>query len=1012
MSTSHSLTRAVQCALAVVVASTAYPTFAQERAAEQAKTPVEEVIVTGTRIVSPNMVSTSPIQVITSQEIRQQGRSDMSDVLNQLPQNFSNPQGASSFSNRSSGLTTAGGISTADLRGLGPQRTLVLVNGRRLGPGSPNTAVPAAGADLSQIPTALVERVDVVTGGASAVYGSDAISGVINFVMKRNFEGLQVDYQLGENWHNNHNDTAQRLFEEFTGEDADSGSVTDGRNVNVSLIAGTNFADGRGNITAYFGYLQADPISSGARDFGACQADMKPTLDGLACTGTGNSNRWQVGSSGPQFAVVGNDFLPWNTVPGAVPPAQFNSQRYIAISRDDQRYIAGFMAHMELNEYVEPYVEFGFMNDQTNQVIAPSGLFEGGNVLDPTGNGEYFINCGNPFLSAQQRGIMGCTGDPNQLVGMTIGRRNIEGKDRETFFEHDNYRAVVGAKGEFARAFSYDAYGQYYYTSLYTNNTGYLNLQNVANALIATIDPATGQPACVTGAGTGCVPWNIFQQGGVTQDQLNYMYASGSAKGDITEQILHGDITVDLGEYNIRIPTANEGIAFNIGYERRSQDFEYEPDFAQLSGLLSGFGGASVAIDERYVVNEQFIEARIPILEDKPGAQYLAFDAGYRRSDYTTIGVVNTEKFEVQYAPIEDVRLRGSYQKAIRAPSLTELFTPQLVGKITFGEDPCAPAELTGALAATLEECVRTGVTPDQYNNRSVPQGTASQLSQLQGGNSDLTEETAKSYTFGVTFTPRNLPDFSGSLDYYQIKVEDEVSTLPAAIIMSNCLSTGDPTFCGEIDRLPNGSLNGSTITGGFIRQTNVNIGEAEARGIDVQAAYRLPIADMGSLVFSLAGSYLLDLKTTPIPGGGTYDCAGLFGFTCQTVNPEWRHNLRIAWNTPWNVDVSLLWRYLDRVKLDNNDSNALLFGSSYGDATTYDTHIGSYNYFDLFASWRVRDQLSVRAGMNNIFDKDPPLIANDIVGGGSPNTYETYDTLGRQWFVGFTAKFGPAEAR
>jgi iron complex outermembrane recepter protein len=356
------------------------------------------------------------------------------------------------------------------------------------------------------------------------------------------------------------------------------------------------------------------------------------------------------------------------------------------------------------------------------------------------------------------------------------------------------------------------------------------------------------------------------------------------------------------------------------------------------------------------------------------------------------------------------MRFRGSYQKAIRAPSLTELFTPQLVGKITFGEDPCAPSELTGTLAATLEECVRTGVTPEQYANGTVPQGTASQLSQLQGGNEELIEETADSYTFGVTISPSNLPEFSGSLDYFQIKVEDQVSTLPAAIIMSNCLTTGDPTFCNEIDRLPNGSLNGSTITGGFIRQTNVNIGEAEVRGIDAQAAYRLLVGEMGSLVFSLAGSYLLDLKTTPVPGGGTYDCAGLFGFSCQTVNPEWRHNLRIAWNTPWDVSVSLLWRYIDGVKLDNNDSDPLLFGSSYGDPTTYNTQIGSYSYYDLFASWKVREQFSVRAGINNMFDKDPPLVANDIVGGGSPNTYETYDTLGRQWFMGFTAKFGPAD--
>jgi outer membrane receptor protein involved in Fe transport len=596
---------------------------------------------------------------------------------------------------------------------------------------------------------------------------------------------------------------------------------------------------------------------------------------------------------------------------------------------------------------------------------------------------------------------------------MDIGRRAIEGRDRASNFEHTNYRGVIGARGEFAEAFSYDVYGQYYYTTLSQENTGYLNLQNVENALIATIDPATGQPACVTG-GSSCVPWNIFQEGGVTEEQLDYLYASGSQKGDITEQILHGDITVDLGVWDVRSPLAQEGLAFNVGWERRSQKFKFAPDFASLSGLLSGAGGASVSIDERYVVNEQFIEARFPILQDMPGAHYLAFDAGYRRSDYTTIGVVNTHKFQLQYSPIQDVRIRGSYQKAIRAPSLIELFNPQLVGKIAFGEDPCAPSETTGELAATFEECARTGVTQEQYDNRTIPQGTAQQLSQLQGGNPELTEETADSYTVGITFNPSFLPEFSGSLDYFKIKIEDQVGTIPANLIMENCLNTGDPTYCTLIVRSPlTGTLDGATVeSGGYIVQTSLNIGEAETSGIDAQAAYRLPIGTMGNLVFSLYGTYLIDNKVTPVAGGGAYDCAGLFGPTCLNVNPEWRHNFRVLWSTPWDVDISLLWRYMSAVKLDNNDSNPLLFGTTYGREVDYHDKIGSYSYFDLYASWRVRDELSVRAGMNNVFDKDPPIVANELVAGGSPNTYEAYDTLGRQWYVGFTAYFGPREDR
>jgi outer membrane receptor protein involved in Fe transport len=409
MSNSRVLTRAAQCAVAVAFAGTIGPVFAQGEQAQAGGEP-EEIIVTGTRIISPNMTSTSPIQVVTAQEIQQQGRADIADVMAQLPQNFASTQGQG-FSNRTSGLNSAGGVTTADLRGLGPQRTLVLVNGRRLGPGTPNTVVQAPAPDLGQIPMALVERVDVVTGGASAVYGSDAIAGVINFVMKRDFEGLQLDYQMGENWDSNDSAFSHRLNREF-GLDPVSGTAKDGRNVRASLLAGTNFADGRGNITAYFTYLQADPVFSGDRDYGQCQITaVPPNFDRFTCTGSGNSNRFTIANA--EYAVVGNEFVPWSASARTNPPPLFNSQPYISIARDDERYTAGFMAHMALNDYVEPYVEFNFMNDRTNQVIAPSGLFETGNVL--TLDNLYRVNCGNPFLSAQQRAVMGCTGDPNQI---------------------------------------------------------------------------------------------------------------------------------------------------------------------------------------------------------------------------------------------------------------------------------------------------------------------------------------------------------------------------------------------------------------------------------------------------------------------------------------------------------------------------------------------------------------------------------------------------------------------
>ena len=992
---------------------------------------LQQVIITGTRIATPNATSSSPIQVVTSRDIEISGRTDVSDLLYQLPQNFNNSIGQD-FSNRTSGLTTAGGLATADLRGLGPQRTLVLVNGRRLGQGDANTAIASPAPDLDQIPLLLVDRIDVVTGGASSVYGSDAIAGVVNFVLKKNFEGLQVDYQLGENWHSNHSSYAQSLNEQF-GSALPGGSSNDGRTRQFNLIAGTNFADNRGNVTAYFGYLQQDPVTSGERDFGACQLtgnsnNAAGIIDSLACTGSANSNQFTperlVSAGGvvtplvsPPLAVVGNQLLPW-PASGQNPAAFFNSQPYIYMERQDQRYTAGFLAHLELHDWLQPYAEFGYMNDKTHQQIAPTALFENLNPNDALTN-NYNVNCGNPLLSAQEFGALGCS-SPTDTVNVQIGRRNAEGGGRSSDFEHQNYRAVVGAKGAFAAAWDYDAYGQYYYTTLFNSNNKYFNFANIDNALLVTTDPKSGQPACVSGP--PCVPYNIFQDGGVTQAALNYLYLSGTAYGRVTERTIHADVTGDLGKYGVKSPLASDGLGVNIGYEHRGDTVVFQPDSGEVSGQLAGFGGAASAIDNSVSVSEEFIELRAPLVQEKPLAQDVVFDTGFRHSQYSSIGTVNTFKFELQWAPIQDVRLRGSFNRAIRAPAIIELYNPQLIGGLSIGEDPCAPSAKAGAgfgkAAASLAQCLNTGATAAQYGNGispglggtdTIPQGTGSQLSQLQGGNTRLQAEVASSYTIGANLTPSFLPTLTGSIDYYHIKLTNGVGSIPASIALQNCLSTGNPTFCNLIVRSAStGSLNGASIaSGGYIVQTNLNVGAALVEGVDVQANYKLPLNGLGSLVFSLAGTVNLANSTTPYPDAHNYDCAGLFGASCQTVNPRWRHNLRTSWVTPWwNTELFVNWRYLDAVMLDNNSADPTLQFSEYGVYDAYNRRIPSYSYFDVGFTWKILKELELRGGVNNVLDKDPPLVASELVAGGAANTYETYDTLGRQLFIAFTARF------
>ena len=1023
------LTRGVELFVAALVSAWVLTAAAQTAPATDATAApvVEEVVVTGSRIAAPNEVSTSPIQVVTSQEIQRTGLTDVSDILYQLPQLQNNAVGQD-FSNRTSGLTTPGGVTTADLRGLGPNRTLVLIDGKRLGQGTPQTTIASPAPDLDQIPLALVDHVEVLTGGASSVYGSDAIAGVVNFIMKKNFQGLQITGQLGEDEHNQHSSYVNPLLTQF-GITPLTGHIEDGRSKNFSALFGTNFAEGKGNITAFLSYLHMDPVPSADRDFAQCQLvetnDAAGNVNGSACSGSSNSNRFTP-HTGPfatkEFGVLGNSFVPWSPTDGTTPPPLFNSQPFIYMQREDDRYQAGFLAHIDLQDYLRPYFEFNFMNDKTHTAVAPAAAFTTGN---PNTGGPYFINCGNPFLSVQQQGILGCSAaqisapnqaDPANQVAVTMGRRNVEGGARTSDYENTNYRAAVGVKGDFFTAWSYDAYAQYYYVNYLTSNNKYLSYLNIDNALLVTGTRAN--PSCLVGK--PCVPWNIFQDGGVTQDALNYLYLLGTATGNNSLRTLHADITGELGKYGIALPTAHEGIGVNFGFEHRNEAVFFQPDAAENSGQLSGQGGTVEPLDNSVGVNEGFIEIRAPLVQDHPFAKDLILGAGFRHSDYSVTGPVNTYKVDLQFAPIQDVRFRGSYQRAIRAPSVSELFDRMNIGLIGFGNDPCA-APATASLANCLNTLKAINPTPAQiaaftaaYGNGNttniIPQAISGQLAQVQGGSTQLKPETAKSWTFGVLLAPRSIPGLTTSIDFWQIKVDGEVGVYPANVLVNNCLQTGNPVYCSQVVRTTTDfSLQGATLaTGGYILQTNVNLASALVSGIDVQTNYRLDLAAWGSLLWSLNGSYIIHNSTTPLPGGGSYDCAGLYGSTCQTFTPRWRHNLRTTWVSPWDVDASLNWRFIGKVGNDNNDPNPLLHYVVEGAFDFQSAQAPNISYIDLQLAWHTPWKgLDIRAGVDNLFDRDPPiLVLPAYYGAGYANTAPAYDTLGRQAYVAFTATF------
>lgn len=964
-------------------------TSAQALSAEDTDaTELEAVVVTGSRIASPNATSTSPILTVGSDDLLFQGINDTSDLVDTMPQFITNSN--ADLSNTSNPLTGPGGVTTADLRGLGPQRTLVLVDGHRLGVGNPDSGNPNPSPDINQIPAALIERIDIVTGGASATYGSDAIAGVVNFIMKRDFEGVQLDAQYGFLQHTQNSSHMQSLVN-TAGLPLPKKNVTDGDKYSFSLTVGGNFGDGRGNATGYFSYLNSDPVTLAQRDFSACQLQG----NGTRCGGSTSSNFFDPEGTLPAYAVSGTSLVPWDTVP-TTPPARFNSNPYMNLYQGTERYQAGLLTHYEFNDHVEVYGDFTFMNNRHHTAVAPSGLF----------SSFFDVSCNNPLLSAQQQTALGCT--PAMITGaeqvsVQIGRRNIEGGPRMFGYEHTNYRAVLGLKGDINDAWNYDVSGSYYYTTQFNTNENYVSLERATKAL----------NGCLVGVGaaqavdTSCVPWDIWSDGGVTQEASDYVAAYGIANGSTSQKILSAGVTGDLSTYGIALPTAPSGVGVAFGVEYRGDTFTYLPDLALGSGDLLGGSGASPTIDESTNVKEIYAEARVPLLEDMAFAKLLELEAGYRYSDYQLSGGVDTYKVGMQWQPINDLRFRASFNHAIRAPSLIELYVAQTVTQTSdVSFDPCAP--LNGVAAtATLEQCQRTGVTSAQYGNglstNTIPQCVSNQCATLTGGNPDLKPEESDTYSVGVTLTPSFLPNLNLSIDWYKIKMKGLVGIVPLDVTLAGCLDGSQPIYCDNIVRDAQGSINGDFVeTGGYVAGTNFNVAAGTFSGFDIQGAYNLNLGRFGSLLTTLNATVLDKTTTIPLPGEHEYNCAGLYGNTCGQAIPDYQHSLRLTWTLPVSVQVSAQWRYIGEVTNEQNTDDVTLSGNP----VTFGGKLSSMSYLDLSGAWEINKTFTVRAGINNILDQDPPLVDTVWSGPGTPNTWGPYDTLGRQVFMSATARF------
>lgn len=933
---------------------------------------IEKVTVTGSRIrVSTVTEGSSPITVVGAQDIKSDGVKNTESLMNNLPQVFADQGG--SVSNGSTGTATV------NLRNLGADRTLVLVNGRRLPQGSPLSTA----ADLNQIPAGLIKRVEVLTGGAGAVYGSDAVAGVVNFIMNDRFEGVQLDFNMSGFNHQQNDPQGVQKAVKARNFPLPGDKSYDGQSKDASILLGGNFADGKGNATLYLGYKQDKALLQSERDFTSCA--LASSAAGFSCGGSGTSFPGRFLNLGTGSSVTVADAA-GNTRP-YTSNDQYNYGPLNYLQRPSNRYTFNSTANYDVSDQVKVYASLGAHNDHTVAQIAPSGLFG----LDLSGANA--IRFENPLLTPAFRTAFGLAA-PGDTADVLIFRRNVEGGGRQADIGNNSFRAQVGVKGDIG-PWSYDVFGQ---SARVAYNETYRNEFSITRSLRAmdVVTGANGAPACrsaVDGTDTACVPYNIFKLGGVTPEALNYLQTPGMRSGFTTQKIVGGNIGADLGEYGIKLPTAQSGIGVSFGVEQRTEKLQLETDSQFTSGDLAGQGGPSFGVSGGYTVKEVFGEVRIPVLEKMPFAELLSLNASYRYSDFSTDKKTNSYGVGFEWSPVKMAKLRGSYQRAARAPNIVELFTPAGLSLYDNDEDPCAGATPTASFA----QCARTGVTQAQYGK--IIDSPAGQYNQITGGNANLNPETANSYTLGLVLQP--IKDLSITLDAFSIDVEDVISSVPPTTTLANCLETGNPAFCALIKRDSIGSL--WALPSASIAANNQNLATRKTTGLDLGANYSMKLSGMGSVGFSFLGTWLKTFEQVDLPGGVKYDCVGLYGPTCGTPLPEWRHKARVTWTTPWAVDLALTWRYMDEVLLDRTSSNSQLKGT----VNPVDRTMEAQNYLDISGSWNINKHLVLSGGINNLLDRDPPVSAQVGAGFGNGNTYpQVYDAMGRRVFLGLTAKF------
>ena len=1069
----NSVRRNLLASTIIAGALIASPAFAQD--AKPADAPAAEgetIIVTGSLIKNPNLAQSSPVIVTSSEEIALRQNNVAEEVLRDIPGIV--PSVGSAVNNGN------GGASFVDLRGLGSFRNIVLLDGNRIVPTGLIGRV-----DLNNIPLALVDRVDALTGGASTTYGADAISGVVNFITKKDFSGVEIS-------------AGEKITQKG-----------DGNYLRTDVTIGGNFDDGRGNAVLSVGYQESDPVYQGDRDFSVNFVDSYTgTFGGSGTTVPARvtSTRGLTGgvpNTTPAVALTGNTVANPNYTPllpisasnpltlpefatvagGAAngPTRQidpttgaaigtfafFNFNPYNIFQTPFRRYNMYAAARYEVSDAIELYTRGMFSKNTVNTIIAPSGSF--GSAVT--------VNLNNPYLPATLRnqlcarntaastsgvyapgtvvggnnvGGTATTGqlaytplitpaacaaaatatgptDPNyRTATFNLSRRFVEAGPRISEFSSTMFDYRVGARGAISDKINWDLQGSYGEAENRQSLQGYIQTSRLRQALLA--DNTT---SCTTTT-NGCVPINVFGAAGTISPAAVAFVQQGSTT--IVKTSLAQVRGIISGEFGATVPSASDPINFAVGGEYRKYGAQQRADaLSKVAGELGGAGGATPDVDGGYDVYEAYGELVVPLVQDKPFFEDLTVKGGIRYSAYKVDAPgkpkynATTYKGELAWSPIKDIKFRGGYSRAVRAPNINELFLPTTVGLTTLAVDPCAGlAPVTNANLRAV--CLAQGAPAGQIGVIQNP--TASQANSTSGGNPNIKPETSDSFTGGVVLTPSFVPGLSLTVDYYRIKIKNAITTATAGDVIANCFQTLSATSagsvaCTSIRRNPvTGGLDGDPATTNGLPQPLTNLGKLQTSGIDVAMNYKRDLG-FAKLALSFSGNYTFEAKFQAINITNAAnplqsldrDCVGYYSPNCGgsgsgSLQPKFQWSQRTTLSFG-DVDFSVLWRHIDKMVQEPDDvinGRGPAFKGTLADGTVVDFRsIKAYDYIDLAARFGITSKVDLTMGVTNVFNRKPPIVGNTIgtTSFNSGNTYpSTYDTLGRSFAASVKVHF------